>query len=174
MSSDRIRDTDRLLIAIGKVVVQFQFVESVVAEMLASLLQLRQPDDQHRIMAAMSYKQKVDLLFDLYPSRRVQSWPDIDVGISRQALYAAEKYRNTVVHSFWHIGGEESRWMRTKADLRRSNGLRIQSSEVDIESLEVGSQSIYVIRDWYLGQTDRIKSATETLNAGIKAITGKK
>ena len=55
-------DADRLYAGIGQVVVSFQFVEYGVAEVLASLLQMRHPSDVHRVTAAMSYAQKVNLM----------------------------------------------------------------------------------------------------------------
>ena len=62
MASDIVVQTDRLHMAIGRMVVEFQFVENIVAECLASLLRMREHEDQHRVAAAMSYRQKVDLL----------------------------------------------------------------------------------------------------------------
>ena len=73
MASDIVVQTDRLHMAIGRMVVEFQFVENIVAECLASLLRMREHEDQHRVAAAMSYRQKVDLLCVCTPDERTYS-----------------------------------------------------------------------------------------------------
>jgi hypothetical protein len=163
MTIDIVDDTDRLFRGIGKVVVQFQFIESTLSEILASLLQLREQSDNHRVAAAMSYRQKVDLMCDLYAMRKHPQWPSVDISITRKALFAAEDFRNRVVHSFWHVGGSESQWMRTKASLRSNAGLKVATGAANIENLELGAKSLYVVRDWYLGQSEKLTVATQEL-----------
>lgn len=163
MPSDISLQTEKLHAAIGCVVVQFQFVESIVAECLASLVRMREQEDIHRISAAMSFRQKVDLLCDIYPSRKHVQWPDIDIRVTRKSLFAAEEFRNAVVHSFWHIAGMAPKWMRTKATLRTSAGLKVASGEADITCLESGARAIYTVRDWYLGDSAALDSAAKVL-----------
>lgn len=164
MSSDIVRQKDRLFMAIGSVVVQFQFIENIVAEILASLMQMREPEDQHRVAAAMSYRQKVDLMCDLYSIRKNALWPDVEIDVARKSLFAAEEFRNAVVHSFWHLDGSGvKKWMRTKSTLRTSDGLKITVGEANIERIETGSRMLYTVRDWYLGDSVAIKDATKEL-----------
>jgi len=171
MTNDLVSDADLLYQSIGKVIVEFQFIEHVVAEILASLLQMRNPIDTHRITAAMSYGQKVDLMCDLYPDRRNQKWPVIDLQITRNALKAAEEFRNTVAHSFWHVGGVQPKWMRTKVNIRSKSRLVVTTGNVNFNALHEGSELLYVVRDWYLGQTERISDATAKLRSLTKELS---
>lgn len=167
-----LHDTDRLYGAIGQVVVRFQFVEYIVAEHLAILLRMKDTGDVHRVSAAMSYRQKVDLMYDLYPARSNPAWPAVELQSVRGALYAAEEFRNAVVHSFWHVGGTTERgWMRAKSTLRSSSGLKITLGPVDLKYLEQGSGALGVVRDWYVASSDKLQQATHDLRAGTQALT---
>ena len=127
MQHDLVQETDRLYAAIGRVVVSFQFVENTVGQLLASLLKLKEPDDAHRITASMSFRQKVDLFCDLYPTRN-SGMLSIDVAVARRALFSAEQFRNSVVHSFWYVGETDtSKWMRSKSTLKTTKGFKITS-----------------------------------------------
>jgi len=150
--------------AIGSVVVQFQFIENIVAEILASLMQMREPEDQHRVAAAMSYRQKVDLMCDLYTMRKNAQWPDVEIDVARKSLYAAEEFRNSIVHSFWHLDGTGvQKWMRTKSNLRTSDGLKITVGKANIERIETGARMLYTVRDWYLGDSVALRNAAKEL-----------
>lgn len=164
MSSDIVVQTDRLYMAIGRVVVEFQFVENIAAECLASLMRMREHEDQHRVAAAMSFRQKIDLLCDLYPRRKNEQWPDIEMDVARKSLFAAEEFRNAVVHSFWYVSGSAApKWMRSKSTLRTSAGLKITAGEVNIECIESGSKALHTVRDWYLGDSNALKKAAKAL-----------
>jgi hypothetical protein len=163
MSSNIVTDADRLSRGIGRVVIEFQFVEYTLAEILASLLHLREPEDTHRISAAMGFRQKVDLMCDLYEARKHPQWPAVDVSVARSALFTAEDFRNRVVHSFWYVGGMQGHWVRAKATLRTSSGLKVSAGKANLAGLEQGAQATHVIRDWYLGDTAKVSSATATL-----------
>lgn len=162
MPNNFIADKKRLFQGIGETVVQFQFLEHEVAEVLASLLQMHHPSDTHRITAAMSFGQKVDLMCDLYPSRKNPDWPSVDLRLTRSVLKVAEAFRNTVVHSFWHLGTERH-WMRTKANLRRKDGLNVSTGVVSLDALEEGAKCLSVVRDWYLGSSDQVEAAADRL-----------
>lgn len=167
-----ISDTNRLYRAIGQVVVRFQFVEYIVAEHLAVLLRMRDAEDVHRVSAAMSYRQKVDLMYELYPSRSSPAWPTVDLQAVRRALYVAEEFRNAVVHSFWHVGGtNESGWMRAKSTLRSAAGLKVTLGTVDLNHLELGSEALGVVRDWYVAGSENLQQASATLRSGTQALT---
>jgi hypothetical protein len=159
-STNLLSDTDELFRGIGEVVVQFQQIEHWVADVLASLLQLRHEEDTHRVTAAMSYGQKVDLMCDLYPARCNPQWPAVDMQITRNGLKAAEEFRNSVVHSLWHVDGVESQWMRTKANLRSKGRLKVSTGIANLASLKEGSDCLRVVKGWYLGQSDKIAHAT--------------
>lgn len=160
---DIVTNSERLFAGIGKVVVTFQFVEHGVADVLAALLQMRHTSDVHRVTAAMSYAQKVNLMSDLYPDRMNPSWPPVDLEVTRNALMAAEAFRNTVVHSLWHLGGVELQWMRTKANLRSKGRLNITSGAANLDALEEGEKCISVVKDWYLGKSEELRVATSKL-----------
>jgi DNA primase catalytic subunit len=161
MNTDLITDTDRLSQCIGKVVIDFQFIEYTLSEILARLLELKETNDIYRILAAMNYRQKVDFISDIYELRKPNNWPNVDISLSRKALFAAEDFRNKVVHSFWHINN--STWFHTKSSLKTSKGLKIDTGRVNIEYLEKSLESLHIIRDWYLGRTDKLINATKEL-----------
>ncbi len=157
---------------IGQVVVRFQFVEYIVAEHLALLLHMQKDKDVHRVSAAMSYRQKVDLMYDLYPTRRNPAWPAVELKIVRNSLYVAEEFRNAVVHSFWHVGGiGKDSWKRTKSSLRSPSGLKVTLDPVDLKRLEQGSEALGIVRDWYVAGSDKLLLATKALKAGTQALT---
>ncbi len=130
-----IDQTDSLFRAIGQTVVRFQQVEQWLAEELALLLRMHEKDDQYLVSAAMSFKQKVDLLVEIFP-RRLERHPKlskIEAADVRKALYAAEDYRNRVVHSFYAVESSDShRWIRTKGSLRGRKGFSLNSVEANI------------------------------------------
>lgn len=164
--SDLIESTDRLYKAIGQVIVDFQLIEYTLSEILAGLLHFKESEDNHRVSAAMSYRQKVGLVSDIYDKRKPDNWPSVDIRVARKALFAAEDFRNRVVHSFWHVASDdenETKWMRVKASLRTSNGLKVGAGEANIEYLEASEKSLKDVRDWYLGLTDKVQEATEKL-----------
>lgn len=155
--------THALLWNIGHLVVLFQSVEYGVAEVLASVLGMKQDQDTERVLAAMSFSQKVDLLCDLYPARKPSKWPDIDVQVVRSALRASEEFRNTVVHSFWYVGDDG--WERMKASLRSKGELRTVRVTADADAIGHAAAEIMTIRDWYLGNSDAVREATRKLRA---------
>ena len=170
MTQDLALDRELLYKGIGKIIVEFQFIEHEVADVLATLLQMHHPTDVHRITAAMSYAQKVDLMCDLHPDRHNPLWPPVDIKATRDALKAAEEFRNTVTHSFWYVSGADATWMRTKANLRSKNRLTLVTGKVNLDALVEGAQALTVIRDWYLGQTGKIVDATIDLRSLAKAL----
>ncbi|TXG01506.1 hypothetical protein [Massilia arenae] len=164
MSSTNLHyETEELFRGIGEVVVQFQQVEHWVADVLASLLQLKHEADTHRVTAAMSYGQKVDLMCDLYPERCNERWPIVNIKVTRNALKAAEEFRNAVVHSFWYVGGTETEWMRTKANLRSKSQLKVSTGSANIGALKEGADCLRVVKDWYLGESEKVVVATGRL-----------
>lgn len=156
-------DTEELFRSIGEVVVQFQQVEHWVADILASLLQLKREADTHRITAAMSYGQKVDLMCDLYPARCNPQWPAVDIQVTRNGLKAAEEFRNSVVHSFWYVSGTESQWMRTKSNLRSKSQLKVSTGSANLSALKEGADCLSVVKHWYCGQSEKVVLATTRL-----------
>lgn len=163
-------ETEELFRGIGEVVVQFQQVEHWVADVLASLLQLKHEADTHRVTAAMSYGQKVDLMCDLYPARCNERWPTVNIQVTRNALKAAEEFRNAVVHSFWYVGGIETQWMRTKANLRSKSQLKVSTGSANIGALKEGADCLRVVKDWYLGESEKVVVATDRLKILTKKL----
>ncbi len=172
MSTDLITDTNLLSQSIGKIVIDFQFIEYTLSEILAVLLGLKETDDNHRILAAMSYRQKVDLMSDIYELRKPDNWPTADISLSRKALFTAEDFRNRVVHSFWHVN--DSTWFRIKSSLKSSKGLKVDTGIANIECLEMSSEPLHAVRDWYLGQSDKLIKATHDLKEFAEQLHEKK
>lgn len=171
MVSEIVIDTDRLHICIGRIVVEFQLIENVIAEVLASLLQMREPEDIHRVTAAMSYAQKLNLMCDLYNDRKNPKWPQVDLESARNALVSAETFRNSVVHSLWFVDGKKTQWMRAKANLRNGGKLKVVTGPANIEALEDAVKCLGVISNWYLGHSSELAAATISLNKLSKELS---
>lgn len=159
--------TEALFQAIGHAVVQFQQVEQWLAEELVLLLRMREREDQYLVSAAMSFKQKVDLLVEIFPRRaeRHPKLPKVEVTDVRKALYAAEEYRNRVVHSFYAVecGEDRSRWLRMKGSLRGRAGFSLNSVEANVHIFEECNDALAIIRNWSLKKPEIIRTATATL-----------
>lgn len=168
MTNDNLVDqTEALFRAIGHTVVRFQQVEQWLSEDLAILLRMRQREDQYLVSAAMSFKQKVDLLVENFPRRaeRHPKLPKVDVTEVRKALNLAEEYRNRVVHSFYGIecGEDNLRWVRMKGSLRSRAGFSMNSVKTNIQIFEECNDALAVIREWSLKEPEAIRLATATL-----------
>lgn len=167
MNATNISDqTEALYRAIGKTVVRFQQVEQWLAEELAVLLRMRDKEDQYLVSAAMSFKQKVDLMIELFPKRAEKHprLPIVDVGDVRKALYSAEEFRNRVVHSFYAVEcGDPSRWIRMKGSLRGRAGFSLNSVDANIHIFEECNNALSVIREWSLTEPEALRTATATL-----------
>ena len=129
---------------------------------------MREREDQYLVSAAMSFKQKVDLLVEIFPRRteRHPKLPKIDITDARKALYAAEEYRNRVVHSFYAVecGEDSSRWLRMKGSLRGSRaGFSLNSVEANVHIFEECNDALAIIREWGLKEPEIIRMATATL-----------
>ena len=156
------KDKKRLFAAIGHIIVRFQQVELWVSEILAGLIELDHMDDRYAVMAAMSYRQKVDLMVTLFP-RKARNHFNTDIDLSRKALYLAEEFRNRVVHSVWAVSGDT--WTREKGSLRGRSGFAKQSVCVDITQLEIAAESLRTITEWYLVSSTKIEEAMSQLKA---------
>ncbi|MDP1978289.1 hypothetical protein [Undibacterium sp.] len=159
-----VEDTAKLFRAIGHTVVRFQQVEHWLAEELASMLVMKEIEDQFVVSAAMSFKQKVDLLVELYPRRRNPQLPKVDIVLVRKALYAGEEFRNRVVHSLWTVeSGEPSRWKQLKGSLKGRKGFLMRNSDADIESLEACNDALKTICTWSVSTSAELEVATQII-----------
>lgn len=167
-----LEETEGLFLAIGETVVRFQQIEQWLAEELAILLKMRDRDDQYLVSAAMSYKQKVDLLVDLFPKRaeRHPKMPLVDILEVRKALYTAEEYRNRVVHSFYAVEcGDVNRWKRIKGSLRGRAGFSMNSVDTNIQIFKECNEALKIIREWSFVETEALKTARLTLKNHIES-----
>lgn len=162
--------SNALFHAIGKTVVRFQQVEQSLSEYLALLLRMREKDDQYLVSAAMSFKQKADLLAELFDRRTERSshLPEIDILKVRKALEAAEKYRNRVVHSFYAVECSDlNKWLRIKGSLRGRAGFSLNTTESNIKIFEECNEALSVIRDWAINNMQDICEATDVINKNM-------
>ncbi|WP_306604717.1 hypothetical protein [Azonexus sp.] len=157
-------DTDQLFRAIGRVVVQFQLLELWVAEALSSKLSMTSETDRHLISAAMSYRQKVDLLFELY-ARHGQPSSSFNQVIAKKALVTAEEFRNRIVHSLWSVKGEPRQWVRTKANLRGRDGFVLRASPAQTTLLEEAASAMTRVRAWEEGNESALNEAIRLLSS---------
>ncbi|WP_420467985.1 hypothetical protein [Panacagrimonas sp.] len=166
-----VQQTDALLRAIGHTVVRFQQVEQWLAEELALLLRMHEKEDQYLVSAAMSFKQKVDLLTEIFPRRaeRHPNLPQVDVADVRKALYVAEEYRNRVVHSFYAVEcSDSSKWIRMKGSLRGRAGFSLNSADANVQIFEECNSALGVIREWSLKESEALREATAVLVKHMK------
>lgn len=158
--SHKLVNATELFAGIGKIVVRFQQIEMWVSEILAGMLLMRNKDDRYLVSSAMSFRQKVDLLVELYPKRRPKMVHDIDIKLVRRALYTAEEFRNRIVHSFWAIEcGERTRWVRIKASLRGRLGFTLRSVDANTLMLEECAGALKTICEWVLATPAEVEAA---------------
>jgi hypothetical protein len=159
-------EAELLYRGIGLTVVRFQQIEQWTAEELAILLRMKDRADQYMVSAAMSYRQKVDLLVELYPRKSTQDpkLPKVDIDVVRRALYAAEEYRNRVVHSFYAVEcSEPSRWVRIKGSLRGRSGFSHNTVAINAELFEKCNEALSSIREWSFQTSEALEKATAVL-----------
>lgn len=157
-------ETDRILCAIGRVVVSFQLLELWVAEALASALGMKAEDDRYLVSAAMSYRQKVDLLIELYAKHGAPN-SGVSLEVTKRAMLVAEEFRNRVVHSVWAVRGENLRhWVRTKANLRGKAGFDVITKPAQVTLLEQAAQSMNHIRGWEWVNESELLGAIKSLS----------
>jgi len=137
---------DDLFAALGRVVVAFQLLELWVAEALSGMLGLLEQNDRHLISAAMSYRQKVDLLIELYSTH---GNPNLSVSLAviKRAMLLAEEFRNRTVHSVWSIR-DSRQWVRTKSNLRGRTGFEVKTRTAEISLLQDATKAMDNIRCW--------------------------
>lgn len=120
----------------------------------------------------MSFKQKVDLLVETFPRRaeRHPKFPKVDVTEVRKALYAAEEYRNRVVHSLYSVECSDSpKWVRMKGALRGRAGFSLNSVDANVQIFEECNNALGVIREWSLKTPEALSEATAVLNKCMKS-----
>lgn len=158
-----IKQTDELFNAIGDAVVRFQQVEHWLADELASTLDMRDSDAAYLVSASMSFKQKVSLLMELFPTKRPIEAMNIDLDAVFQALTASEIYRNLVVHSYWAIAQEE--WRRMKGSVRGKNGYSFSTEKAAIQTLVKCNLALQDVRNWATISPEKLKQATAVLRS---------
>lgn len=152
-----IAERDRLFAAIGRVVVNFQQVELWLAESLASILSLQVLEDRHIILSAMSFRQKVDLVAELYPRKKTH-YHGVDMKLIKKALYAAEEFRNRIVHSVWAVEFP-GKWVRIKGSIRGKGGFSLATTAGNISQLEAAATALMAIREWELSDVETLQTA---------------
>lgn len=124
--------------------------------------------------AAASEREKGTYFEELilsYPERKNPAWPSIDLQTTRDALMAAEAFRNAVVHSLWHIGGSEPQWRRTKASLRSKGRLSVSSGAVNLGAFDEGVRCLREVESWYVGRREKVTVAAARLKALVNELS---
>lgn len=155
-------ERDHLFAAIGRIVVNFQQIELWLAESLASLLLLQDPEDRHIVLSAMSFSQKVDLLAELYSRKKTHRY-GVEIRLIRKALYAAEQFRNRIVHSVWAVESSGN-WVRVKGSLKSKDGFSLAINQANISKLEAAATALLAIREWELKDAASLESAVAILH----------
>lgn len=124
-TNNLVAETDALFNVIGRVVVRFQQIELWVSEALAVQLGFSALENRYLLQAAMSFRQKVDLLMELL-NRKFDSGLPCSISVAQRALGAAENFRNGVVHAFWGVNGLE-KWERAKPSIKGKHGFVLRT-----------------------------------------------
>ena len=156
-------ERDRLFAAIGRVVVNFQQVELWLAESLASVLSLEVLEDRHIISSAMSFRQKVDLVAELYPRKKTHG-QGVEMKLIKKALCTAEEFRNRIVHSLWAVEFP-GKWVRIKGSIKGKGGFSLATSAANISQLEAAAIALLVIREWELNDSATLQAAIVALGS---------
>ena len=154
-------ERDRLFAAIGCVVVNFQQVELWLAESLASVLSLKVLEDRHVISSAMSFRQKVDLVAELYPRKKTHD-QGVEMKLIKKALYTAEEFRNRIVHSLWAVESP-GKWVRIKGSIKGKDGFSLLTTAANISQLEAAATALLAIREWELNDAATLQAAIGVL-----------
>ncbi|WP_297808595.1 hypothetical protein [uncultured Methylophaga sp.] len=155
-------EQDQLFAAIGHIVVNFQQVELWLAEALTSVLSLRVLEDRHIISSAMSFRQKVDLMAELYPRKKTHEY-GVEIKLIKKALNTAEEFRNRIVHSVWAVEFP-GKWVRVKSNIKGRNGFSLVTTPASIAHLEAAAKALLTIREWELTNTENLESAISILS----------
>ncbi|MGM0855594.1 MAG: hypothetical protein ACQEW0_00750 [Pseudomonadota bacterium] len=154
-------DDERLCCAIGDIVINFQHMELWLSELLAKLLEVTGDDGRYKIMASMSFRQKVDLMYVLFQDKAENHF-GADVELGKKGLYKAEEFRNRVVHSVWSVAGHDTSWVREKSSLR-GKGYSRSEKFVNIKMLEEAAKSIKTLKEWEFRSNAVLQAAINQL-----------
>jgi hypothetical protein len=150
-------ERDCLFAAIGHIVVNFQQVELWLAESLASVLSLQVIEDRHVISSAMSFRQKVDLVAELYPRKKTHE-RGVEMKLIKKALYTAEEFRNRIVHSLWTVE-LPGKWVQIKGSIKGKSGFSLATTAANIAQLEAAAAALLIIREWELNDAATLQAA---------------
>lgn len=155
-------ERDQLFAAIGHIVVNFQQVELWLAEALTSVLSLKVLEDRHIISSSMSFRQKVDLMAELYPRKKTHYY-GVEIKLIKKALHTAEEFRNRIVHSVWSVESP-GKWVRVKSNIKGRNGFSLVTTAASIAHLEAAAKALLIIREWELSDAESLESAISILS----------
>lgn len=130
---------ERLFYLIGETNVRFQQLELYIATYLAIELKLRVKNSTYIMLDSMSYKQKVNLLIELFIQNN--NTKILAPKKLKHLLFQAENYRNKVIHS--NYGLDEDKWIRFKGNLKAKNGFVNIQKEINFEIMTICSQILY-------------------------------
>ena len=61
--------------------------------------------------------------------------------------------------------------MRTKANLRSKGRLSITSGAANLDALEEGEKCLSVVKDWYCGESEKLRVATSRLKTFVNELS---
>ncbi len=166
MSANEFLETTKSLYSeIGRTVVAFQRTEFHVADSLAIVLRLKELDSRHMLMAAMSYKQKVELLMALLSRNDPGLTAIASLESIRSALFLAEEFRNRIVHSLWTVdGSEDLRWIQVKASIKSRVGLSVKTLDAASQDLKTANDALDAICNCMFVPDKRLQEVRDTLH----------
>jgi hypothetical protein len=127
---------DEILLAIGRITVNFAIVEGVIAFYIEALLAPRDPDDVGRaVTASMRFKNLVNLLSSLHRLRVDDQNEQKRLDTLLERALALEEKRNLVTHSRWGVGQNAEKVTRWKTTARKKKGLHDEFQKMTADEL---------------------------------------
>jgi len=144
---------------VGCVVTTFNWMEAEVSVLIAKVLRLPEVESYAGVFhAAMSFRQKVDLLVALYKTRFSDANKTKALETFAKALLAMEQKRNQAAHMTLRPDSSQLGWVKHKSSVKGAKGLRKQ-----IERLSENQ----ILRGWAqeaIGAFNEFNSLSEWLS----------
>jgi hypothetical protein len=151
---------NELFFLVGETIVTFQRIEYNLTDFLYKLLELNHEKGHLLLMDTMSFSQKVNLVFEVFPSK-IENLKyiknDFDFKTAKKCLSKAELYRNKIVHSFYYL--EEDEFKKQKTNIKGKNGLTTKSGIINFHALQECNHQLQKLGFWYLMNNESLNEA---------------
>lgn len=158
---------DELTPALGELVVEFGRLELAASEFAGASLGVVGIEQRDAIDAVLSFRQKLDLIAALVPSRISKEEDRVEVRKAIARMGEFEVTRNRLLHSFWGLGGKsEVLLVRSKRRADRKAGLICTEEGIKVEEIRRLSDDIRQFCRLFGGQGTLYHAAMHFPRAG--------